>query len=220
MANTRSGGKTTSGKPVGRAESKPASPTPRRASNAGRKPAGDARAMPRAKDSAPKKRRWPLVLIVCVVVVIVAAIGAFSWDRWFRYDDTADIQGVWKVSGAQSTTVIDGSVIKLTSDVSYAYTIDTLAKTIDYSFGSSSGHASYRFSDDRSVLVIQENAGTEWLVALRLKKDPVIEGGETPTGTTVLVRVSGNTTAQPQSLANNSTAAADAAGAVLDGSAS
>ena len=164
------------------------------------------------------KRPWGKIIGFTLLAVFLVAVGLFAWNRWFRFDDAADIQGDWKVPAKNYTMVIDGTQMKLTEDVSYNYTIDTWAKTITYSFGSSSGHASYRFSQDRSVLVIEENAGTDWLVALRLKADPVIDEGIVGTGTSELLKVSSDTTASPQSLVNNSTSEANAAGTALDAS--
>lgn len=150
---------------------------------------------------------------------MLLAAGLFSWNRWFRYDDAADIQGEWKDAANKATLVIDGSHMKITSDVSYTYTIDTFQKTITYTFGSSKGWASYRFSDDRKTLVIEENASTNWLVALRIEPDPVFNGGSVPQGATELIKISSDVNASPQSLVNNSTQSADTLGkAIVEGS--
>jgi len=167
-----------------------------------------------------KKRRWPFIILIVFVVVIVAAAGLFSWDRWFRYDDISDMQGEWKVADKQYVIVLDGQSMKLANDVTYRYTVDPFQKTITYTFASSSGHGSYRFSADRQTLVIEDNGSTDWLVALHLKKDPVLDEGQTNQGVSVLTKVSSNTAASPQSLVNQTTAVADAVGSALDSGAS
>ena len=49
--------------------------------------------------------------------------------------------------------------IHLTSDVAYGYTLDTGAKTITFTFGDLQGQGRYRFSADRSELVITDGDG-------------------------------------------------------------
>ena len=99
---------------------------------------------PRKSASGKKKRRLSrrFVIIACSIVVVLAvATGLLSWNQWFRYDDSADIQGTW---------VVDGS------DVAYSYSLDTFNKTISFSFGKYSGSGSYAFSPDRTTLVLTE----------------------------------------------------------------
>ena len=62
--------------------------------------------------------------------------------------------------------VIDGETIKLTEDVSWSYKLDTDAKTISYTFGNMEGSGRYRFSLDRSQLVISDGSGYTWLSTL------------------------------------------------------
>ena len=96
--------------------------------------------------------------------------------------------------------MIDGSRLKIADDVAYEYTIDTKEKTITYTFGNASGTASYRFSPDRNVLIIDENTGTDWMMALHLKDDPILSGSEVPEGVSKLVRLSDDIMADPKSL--------------------
>ncbi len=108
-----------------------------------------------AKDRRRGVRRWVVRIVVAVVVVaIVVGIAFFSWNRWLRYDDAADLQGSWQVDGTTSEVVIDGTSMQLSDDVSYDYTIDSGSKTITYTFGSLEGQGRYRFSDDRSQVAI------------------------------------------------------------------
>lgn len=118
------------------------------------------RSVRQAKDA--RRRRWPLVVVGVLVGVLVLVAGVFSWDRWWRYDDAAELQGEWQVHGAPSTVVIDGAAIHITADVAYAYAIDPGAKTISYAFGSADGSGRYRFSLDRSQLVIMDGDGYSW----------------------------------------------------------
>lgn len=101
-----------------------------------------------------------------LLIVVAAAVGLFSWDRWLRYDDAAEFQGSWQAHGTTGVVVIDGERINLTDDVAYSYRIDPMAKTVSFSFGSLEGQGRYRFSLDRSQLVITEGAGYSWLSTL------------------------------------------------------
>ena len=96
---------------------------------------------------------WP------VVAVVVVTVGTFSWNRWLRYDDAADFQGAWYANGTTSLVTVDGQEIHLTSDVAYGYTLDTGAKTITFTFADLQGQGRYRFSADRSELVITDGDG-------------------------------------------------------------
>ena len=122
----------------------------------------NAAADPEAADAtAPRKRKvpafhmsWPLGLALTVLAIIVVVVSVFSWGRWLRYDDAADFQGMWYANGTTSIVTVDGEKIHLTDDVAYNYTLDTGAKTITFTFGQMEGHGRYRFSVDRSELVI------------------------------------------------------------------
>lgn len=95
--------------------------------------------------------------IVLLLIALVA--GVFSWDRWLRYDDAAEFQGEWQTHGTTAVVVIDGERIRLSEDVAYSYTLDTSAKTIAFTFGNMEGAGRYRFSLDRSQLVITDGDG-------------------------------------------------------------
>ena len=99
---------------------------------------------------------WPLGLALAVLAIIVVVVSVFSWGRWLRYDDAADFQGMWYANGTTSIVTVDGEKIHLTDDVAYNYTLDTGAKTITFTFGQMEGHCRYRFSVDRSELVITD----------------------------------------------------------------
>ena len=124
----------------------------------------NAAADPEAADAAaPRKRKvpafhmsWPLGLALAVLAIIVVVVSVFSWGRWLRYDDAADFQGMWYANGTTSIVTVDGEKIHLTDDVAYNYTLDTGAKTISFTFGQMEGHGRYRFSVDRSELVITD----------------------------------------------------------------
>ena len=105
-------------------------------------------------------------MIFSLLIAVAAAVGLFSWDRWLRYDDAAEFQGSWQAHGTTGVVVIDGERISLTGDVAYSYQIDPMAKTVSFSFGSLEGQGRYRFSLDRSQLVITEGAGYSWLSTL------------------------------------------------------
>ena len=101
---------------------------------------------------------WPAVLIGVLLAIVVALVAVFSWDRWLRFDDASDFQGTWYANGTASTISIDGEQMHLTDDVAYSYTLDTGAKTISFTFGTYEGQGRYRFSADRSELVITDGA--------------------------------------------------------------
>lgn len=163
---------------------------------------------PASQPVAEKIRRrihipWGKVIAAACILLVLAVIGAgvaFAWDRWLRYDDTQDIRGEWQVANTEGVMVIDATYLKIAPDVAYKYTLDTKEKTITYTFGDSEGSASYRFSSDRNTLIIDESTGTDWMMALHLKADTVMEGGDIPEGVTRLVRVSDNVMADPQNM--------------------
>lgn len=101
---------------------------------------------------------WQFVLICVVAALLVAVVAVFSWDRWLRFDDAKDFQGTWYANSTASTITVDGQQLHLTSDVAYDYTLDTGAKTIKFTFGSYEGQGRYRFSADRTELVITDGA--------------------------------------------------------------
>ena len=110
--------------------------------------------------NAPKLHlTWPVVAVLVAIAVVVVTVGTFSWNRWLRYDDAADFQGAWYANGTTSLVTVDGQEIHLTSDVAYGYTLDTGAKTITFTFADLQGQGRYRFSADRSELVITDGDG-------------------------------------------------------------
>lgn len=142
----------------------------------------------------PEARRHPLRRILGIAALVaLAALLAFSaytvWNTWFRYDDAADFQGTW-TSSQGATVTIDAGQIHLSDDVAYAYTLDTQSKTLTFTFGTSEGHASYRFSQNRTRIVIDEDSGTDWPVVLGLERDEVVDAAPdaVPADVTVLAR--------------------------------
>ncbi len=129
---------------------------------------------PRMSKKAGKRRvsRKVIGIVSAALVVVAVATALLAWNQWLRYDDAADIQGAWRVEGSTATFTITDSQIQLTNEVSYPYTLDTFAKTINFSFGNYEGGGSYVFSPERDVLTITETA-------------PDADGG---TATTTLVK--------------------------------
>lgn len=121
-----------------------------------------------AKSAALRKR---LIAAGLVVLVIAAVTLGVSWARWWRFDDTQDIQGQWFSSNTTGTAIVNvnGETIRLASDVAYSYALDTTAKTIQYDFGPMHGQGRYWFSDDRSTLVIAD--GTDFTTVSTLLED-------------------------------------------------
>lgn len=164
----------------------------------------------RSAQSKPHKRRWPLIVVGIVLGLILVVAGIFSWDRWLRYDDVAELQGEWQTHGTTAVVVIDGETIKLAEDVAYAYTLDTGAKTITFKFGNMEGAGRYRFSLDRSQLVITDGDSYSWLSTLvddiAWQFDQFVRSvqdqpqAEPPSNdeATVLDRLSHDTSASPQ----------------------
>lgn len=190
----------------------------------------DAEAAP-SREGAPRKhaggrRRWPWCVALGVLAALLVAAAGFSWDRWLRYDDARELQGEWQVDGTTRVIVIDGASIKLTDDVAYAYTIDPAAKTIEFTFGNMEGSGRYRFSADRSQLVVTEGSsysalstlfedvGWMWDGLVRFVQGQAPAQPEAGEGITVLARVSHDAAAQPR---NDEGLAAGAAGGLANG---
>ena len=118
---------------------------------------------PRARKKHAFHISWPVGVALAVLAIVVTVVAVFSWGRWARYDDVADFQGMWYANGTTSIVTVDGEKIHLTDDVAYNYMLDTGAKTITFTFGQMEGHGRYRFSVDRSELVITDgNDFTFW----------------------------------------------------------
>lgn len=114
----------------------------------------------KASKGKPAKRkglsRRFLIGSLAVVLVLAIGTGLLAWNQWFRYDDTADIQGTWVIDGTdQSITITDADIV-MTPEVSYPYSLDTFQKTITFSFKQYNGSGSYAFSPERTTLVITE----------------------------------------------------------------
>ena len=106
------------------------------------------------------------VVLTVVLIAVIAVGGYFSWDRWLRYDDAADFQGEWYVYGTDAMVTVDNSVIRMREDISYKYTLDTMAKTIEYKFGTMRGSGRYYFDNDHQLLVIVDGQGFTSLTTL------------------------------------------------------
>ena len=115
---------------------------------------------PSVANLLPKKRSRRIVLAVALVLLVAAIVAAclFAWNRWYRFDDRADMQGTWYAVGTTVPIEIDEASIKLTEDVTYQYEIDAHDKTIRYTFGPMQGQGRYWFSDDRQYLVITDGS--------------------------------------------------------------
>lgn len=137
--------------------------------------ASGASAASKLKARKPLKRkgisRRFLIGSLVVILLLVIGTGLLAWNQWFRYDDTADIQGTWVIDGSSQSITINETDIVMTDDVSYPYTLDTFQKTISFSFKQYSGSGSYAFSPERTTLVITEtDADTGEKVSTKLVK--------------------------------------------------
>ncbi len=114
---------------------------------------------PRVSKKGGKRRisRKFVVVAVSVVAVLLVALAVLSWNQWLRYDDSADIQGTWVAQDTGASITITSSEVRLTSDVSYTYELDTFHKTISFGFGKYTGGGTYVFSPERDVLTITED---------------------------------------------------------------
>ncbi len=93
-----------------------------------------------------------LLLIICAGTIL----GIFSFGRWLSGDDKKNFEGVWKVHNTTTILAFTQNEIVLNADTSYAYHIDSFAKTIDYSFGNAQGKGRYWFNKDKTILVITD----------------------------------------------------------------
>lgn len=153
-------------KPEAAVEPKPAEPSEEAPAASGSSishtTASEKTGTPRASGTVRKKaaeRRIShrfIIIATTLIVVLVVATGVLAWNQWFRYDDAADLQGTWTVQGTDVVITITDTDMVMTSEVSYPYTLDTFAKTIDFSFQDYSGSGSYAFSSDRTTFVITE----------------------------------------------------------------
>ena len=122
----------------------------------------------RAEQEERKRRRRKtirrvIVGILLVVLLLFAGLAvAFGIFRWQTYDDAADIQGTWYHEETSMPVTISEDEIVLTDDVAYRYVVDPEAKTILFRFGNMEGGGRYRFSLDRSELVITDGEFDWW----------------------------------------------------------
>lgn len=161
---------------------------------------------------APPRKRFTLhrmgrrilgaVILLCVVGCAVCAC-LFCWQKWWRFDDEADICGSWKVVATGDSIVFDSRELKLTKSISYDYRLDTDAKTITYTFGQMEGGGHYYFSGDRQTLVIIDGDETLGLLAeAGFLPERVIANDEASDNRTVLTKLSNDTTAEPSGNGN------------------
>ena len=149
-----------------------------------------------ASSARPSSGRLGVRIAGVLLLVLVVVVALFAWNRWFRYDDAADLQGVWTdESGAQ--LALDGQRMLVGDSVVYDYTVDAATKTIAYEFNDSKGYSAYRFSGDRTVLAlrdVEQGGGTDWLMVLHLKEDPLLAAldpqAQTPQGCSRMQRSS------------------------------
>lgn len=158
----------------------------------------------------PRKVLTIVLLVLLAAVVIVVA--AFSWNRWLRYDDAADFQGLWNYADGAVQVKIDGEEIQLTEDAAYSYELDTFSKSITLTFGDLSGHGVYEFSEDRNVLVIVDGRSPD--IGSVLGLTDVAEGASD--SVTKLIRVG----ELPAGESGASSSSAPAAGASSQGGSS
>ena len=123
-----------------------------------------AKKRPAAAERADRGRKIGIAL--AVILAIVLALGAaFAAFHWLYGNDAQDIQGTWYVNGTDATLAITEAEIVLTEEVSYTYTLDSFAKTIDFQFSTLSGGGHYRFSLDRGEVAIIDGE-CSWLASL------------------------------------------------------
>ena len=134
--------------------------------------------------------KWGRVALACLFAFLVIAAALFVWSRWYRFDDIADIQGTWRDVNSGATMEVNATHIKIAEDAAYEYTIDTTAKIIRYSFGGNEGFSSYRFSEDRQKLVLEDGAETDWGLVFHFRDDPGFAEGELAEGMTRLEKTS------------------------------
>ena len=157
------------------------------------------------KAKRAKKKRVPRafkIVITIILVVVLAGGGFLVWDYLFRYDDKQDFQGQWKIEGTNASIVITDSEIKLTDSVSFGYELDTFAKTIKYTYVNYANEGSYVFSPERDVLTITDVEANQG------------EGNQSMR----LLKVSNQSTGEPETANNNDTSDAQTNGVgVIDG---
>ena len=112
----------------------------------------------------PKPKKFGFLLKSLLIILLVALVGTAIfgiWNRWFRYDDEAQLISNWQINGTNAVVVIDKENITLNKDTILKYTVDTGAKVINYTIGDKSGQSHYRFSWDRNQLALCENTSCD-----------------------------------------------------------
>lgn len=123
---------------------------------------------PASAEDKPRKQRnkklWIAVGIAAFVAVALAVTAAaLAWNRWARYDDAADMQGIWYAYGTEVPVTFTQDSIIFDENTAYTYEIDAEAKTIRYSIGDMEGQGRYWFDDDRDVLIVTDGDDfTKW----------------------------------------------------------
>ena len=148
----------------------------------------------RTREARPRKKRGPLIAAIILLVLLLAAvgcaIGGIAYLRWYANDDALDFQGTWYVAGTDTPIEITADAIQLTDSVAYRYKLNTHDKTITLTLGNMTGYGSYRFSLDRTQLVIFDGqadpntimeADVRWLVQA-LYDDLMDEPNDVTTG--------------------------------------
>ena len=116
-----------------------------------------------------KKRgfKFYFKLIISILIIVFISFFAYSiWNRWFRYDDSADLAGNWQISGSISTVAITSKNISFGGNVMLTYEVDSSSKIVHYKIGEMSGSSHYRFSYDRKQLAFLEDAGNNFFETL------------------------------------------------------
>ncbi|NPD31940.1 hypothetical protein HLV35_01470 [Eggerthellaceae bacterium zg-997] len=124
-------------------------------------------------------------LAIAAVVTMTLLLAAFCWHHWMRYDDHADMQGLWTVQGTSALVSIDAESIHLSDDVAYAYQLNQSDKLIRFEFGTMKGQGRYLFMADRRRLVMIDGDSftgwqTFWDDAARAWADLLTAFGGTP----------------------------------------
>lgn len=107
-------------------------------------------------------RRALFAFLLVLLFLFAGLLVAFGIFRWQTYDDAADIQGTWYDEGTTMPVTITDDEIMLTDEVAYHYVVDPEAKTILFKFGNMEGGGRYRFSLDRTELVITDGEFDWW----------------------------------------------------------
>lgn len=110
-----------------------------------------------------RRRRAAIALVGIFAAALLVFVGFMAGSRWVRFNDDADMQGKWFVYGTDVPISFTKDAILINDETAYAYRIDPVAKTMEYSFGNLAGQGRYWFNDRRDTLVITDGADyTMW----------------------------------------------------------